>query len=60
MISIDSKVTATIALEADENFDSTLARKREKSGRIDDQDEDKIRNRYQEYNEDSSFNAVLQ
>jgi adenylate kinase len=33
------------------NFDSTLARKRETSGRIDDQDEDKIRNRYQEYNE---------
>jgi hypothetical protein len=26
----------------------------------DDQDEDKIRNRYQEYNERSSFNAVLQ
>jgi adenylate kinase len=31
--------------------DSTLARKRKTSGRIDDQDEDKIRNRYQEYNE---------
>jgi adenylate kinase len=30
------------------------------SGRIDDQDEEKIRNRYQEYNENSSFNGVLQ
>jgi adenylate kinase len=29
MISIDSKVTATIALEADDEIDSTLARKRE-------------------------------
>jgi adenylate kinase len=57
MISIDSKVTATIALEAEWNFDSTLARKRKTSGRIDDQDEDKIRNRYQEYNEKTA-NAV--
>jgi adenylate kinase len=30
------------------------------SGRIDDQDEDKIRNRYQEYNEKTALNAVLQ
>jgi adenylate kinase len=37
------------------NFDSTLARKRETSGRIDDQDEDKIRNRYQEYNEKTAL-----
>jgi adenylate kinase len=28
------------------------------SGRIDDQDEEKIRNRYQEYNENGAFNGL--
>jgi adenylate kinase len=46
MISIDSKVTATIALEADDEI--LIQRLLETSGRIDDQDEDKIRNRYQD------------
>jgi adenylate kinase len=60
MISIDSKVT-TIALEADDEIlIQRLLERGKTSGRIDDQDEDKIRNRYQEYNENSSFNAVLQ
>jgi adenylate kinase len=52
MISIDSKVTATIALEADDEIlIQRLLERGKTSGRIDDQDEDKIRNRYQEYNE---------
>jgi adenylate kinase len=51
MISIDSKVTATIALEADDEMIQRLLERGKTSGRIDDQDEDKIRNRYQEYNE---------
>jgi adenylate kinase len=51
MISIDSKVTATIALEADDEILIQRLLERKTSGRIDDQDEDKIRNRYQEYNE---------
>jgi adenylate kinase len=59
MISITSKVTATIALEADDEIlIQRLLERGKTSGRIDDQDED--RNRYQEYNENSSFNAVLQ
>ena len=46
------KVTATIALEADDEILIQRLLKRGKtSGRVDDQDEDKIRNRYQEYNE---------
>ena len=45
-------VTATIALEAnDEILIQRLLERGKTSGRIDDQDEDKIRNRYQEYNE---------
>ncbi|MBD3583715.1 adenylate kinase [Flavobacterium selenitireducens] len=44
--------TATIALEADDNIlVARLLERGKTSGRIDDQDEDKIRNRYQEYNE---------
>ncbi len=46
------EVTATIALEAnDEILIQRLLERGKTSGRIDDQDEDKIRNRYQEYNE---------
>lgn len=46
------EVTATIALEADDNILVQRILERGKtSGRIDDQDEEKIRNRYEEYNE---------
>ncbi|WP_394760084.1 adenylate kinase [Flavobacterium sp.] len=46
------KITATIALEADDEvLVQRLLERGKTSGRIDDQDEDKIRNRYQEYNE---------
>ena len=46
------EVTATIALEAnDEVLIQRLLERGKTSGRIDDQDEEKIRNRYQEYNE---------
>ena len=49
---IGSEVAATIALEADDNIlVERLLERGKTSGRIDDQDEDKIRNRYQEYNE---------
>ena len=49
---IGSKVAATIALEADDEIlVARLLERGKTSGRIDDQDEDKIRNRYQEYNE---------
>jgi adenylate kinase len=45
-------VTATIALEAnDEILIQRLLERGKTSGRADDQDEEKIRNRYQEYNE---------
>lgn len=45
-------ITATIALEAeDEILVQRLLERGKTSNRIDDQDEDKIRNRYQEYNE---------
>ena len=45
-------VTATIALEAnDEILVQRLLERGKTSGRIDDQDEEKIRHRYQEYNE---------
>ncbi len=50
--SINLKVTATVALEADD--DVLVARILERgktSGRADDQDETKIRTRYEEYNE---------
>lgn len=44
--------TGTIALEADDEIlVQRLLERGKTSGRIDDQDEDKIRNRYQEYNE---------
>ncbi len=46
------EVTATIALEAeDEILIQRLLERGKTSGRVDDQDEEKIRNRYQEYNE---------
>ena len=46
------KVTATIALEADDEILIQRILERGKtSGRSDDQDEEKIRHRYQEYNE---------
>lgn len=45
-------VTATIALEADDEvLVKRLLERGKTSGRPDDQDEEKIRNRYQEYNE---------
>jgi adenylate kinase len=45
-------VTATIALEADDEvLVKRLLERGKTSGRADDQDEEKIRNRYQEYNE---------
>jgi adenylate kinase len=45
-------INATIALEAnDEILVQRLLERGKTSGRVDDQDEDKIRNRYQEYNE---------
>lgn len=48
----NQKITATVALEADDKIlISRLLERGKTSGRADDQDEDKIRNRYQEYNE---------
>jgi adenylate kinase len=48
----NSKVTATVALEADDNIlVERLLERGKTSGRPDDQDEAKIRNRYHEYNE---------
>ena len=45
-------ITATVALEADDEIlIQRLLERGKTSGRVDDQDEDKIRNRYQEYNE---------
>jgi adenylate kinase len=50
---------SAIALEADEILQRLLERGKT-SGRIDDQDEEKIRNRYQEYNEkNGAFNGLL-
>ncbi|HEX9151945.1 MAG TPA: adenylate kinase [Flavobacterium sp.] len=52
LASIGSQVAATIALEADDEIlIQRLLERGKTSGRIDDQDEEKIRNRYQEYNE---------
>jgi adenylate kinase len=49
---IGSSVTATIALEADDEIlVARLLERGKTSGRADDQDEEKIRVRYQEYNE---------
>src|SRR5690606_20892504 len=46
------EVTATVALEADDEvLVQRLLERGKTSGRADDQDEEKIRNRYQEYNE---------
>lgn len=46
------EITATIALEADDEIlVKRLLERGKTSGRADDQDEEKIRNRYQEYNE---------
>jgi len=48
----NQKITATIALEADDEIlVQRLLERGKTSGRPDDQDEEKIRNRYQEYNE---------
>jgi len=45
-------VTATIALESDDEIlIQRLLKRGQTSGRVDDQDENKIRNRYQEYNQ---------
>ena len=52
LTSKNQKITATIALEADDNIlVKRLLERGKTSGRADDQDEEKIRNRYQEYNE---------
>lgn len=52
LVSKGSGVTATVALEADDNIlVERLLERGKTSGRPDDQDEEKIRNRYQEYNE---------
>ena len=49
---IGSQVTATVALDADDEvLVARLLERGKTSGRVDDQDEEKIRNRYQEYNE---------
>jgi adenylate kinase len=49
---IGSQVAATVALEADDEIlIQRLLERGKTSGRPDDQDEEKIRNRYQEYNE---------
>lgn len=48
----NQKITATVALEADDEvLVARLLERGKTSGRPDDQDEEKIRNRYQEYNE---------
>ncbi len=52
LTSKNQKITATVALEADDNIlVQRLLERGKTSGRPDDQDEEKIRNRYQEYNE---------
>jgi adenylate kinase len=52
LASKNQKITATIALEADDEIlVARLLERGKTSGRPDDQDEEKIRNRYQEYNE---------
>lgn len=49
---INTTISATIALEADDEIlVKRLLERGKTSGRPDDQDEEKIRNRYQEYNE---------
>ncbi|HRZ32484.1 MAG TPA: adenylate kinase [Flavobacterium sp.] len=52
LVSKKQEITATVALEADDNIlVQRLLERGKTSGRPDDQDEEKIRNRYQEYNE---------
>jgi adenylate kinase len=52
LASKSESITATIALEADDEIlVARLLDRGKTSGRPDDQDEEKIRNRYQEYNE---------
>ncbi len=52
LVTKDWKVTATVALEADDEIlIQRLLERGKTSGRVDDQDENLIRNRYQEYNE---------
>ena len=52
LVSKNQQITATIALEADDEIlVQRLLERGKTSGRPDDQDEEKIRNRYQEYNE---------
>ena len=52
LASKNEEITATVALEADDNIlVARLLERGKTSGRPDDQDEEKIRNRYQEYNE---------
>ena len=52
LASKEEEITATVALEAnDEVLVQRLLERGKTSGRPDDQDEEKIRNRYQEYNE---------
>ena len=48
----DMKISATVALEADDDeLVARLLKRGETSGRTDDQDEEKIRNRFEEYNQ---------
>ena len=48
----EMSISATIALEADDDeLVTRLLKRGETSGRPDDQDEEKIRNRFQEYNQ---------
>jgi len=48
----NEEITATVALEADDNIlVARLLARGKTSGRPDDQDEEKIRNRYDEYNQ---------
>lgn len=52
LTSKNDKITATVALEADDEIlVARLLERGKTSGRSDDQDEEKIRHRYQEYNE---------
>jgi len=52
LVSKGQSITATVALEADDEIlVQRLLERGKTSGRPDDQDEEKIRNRYQEYNE---------
>jgi adenylate kinase len=52
LVTKNEKITATVALEADDEIlIARLLERGKTSGRPDDQDEEKIRYRYQEYNE---------